>query len=72
MTIHFFGDEGVFLQVDTEKHKIKLLSRDDKEACEKIHQNKCRQHIVRLKDDDVLMIGHSLKKNGYEWSKEAV
>ena len=64
MKIYVFGDEVASLMMDTESREMKYLSFDEQECVERRNALE-RQHIIRLRDRDVAMIGQACRNKGY-------
>lgn len=64
MKIYCFGDTAVCLEMDTQTKKMRFLSFDEMEKVEERNNSK-RQHILRLLDRDITMIGQAYMNSGY-------
>ena len=64
MKIYVFGDKVVSLMMDTESREMKFLSFAEQECVERRNTEE-RQHILRLRDRDVAMIGQACRNKGY-------
>ena len=64
MKIYVFGETAICLEMDTETRKMRFLSFDEQDNVEALNKKR-RQHILRLNDSDVSMIGTVFQNNGY-------